>query len=182
MVALFIFSIGILGIISLQLFAKQNNYDAIQRTTAAALAAGIVEKMRINTDGIGSYLSTSAPVPNTAMPISTTFGFNCLAAPGCSPAELAAHDLRMWHSLISGVTEKNGVVHAGGLTAPSACITRPTADSTEYRITIAWRGRSAITDPTIDTCGQDATDTDGNLVYGTGNKFRRIFVIDAKIE
>lgn len=182
MVALFIFSVGILGIISLQLFAKQNNYDAIQRTTASALASSIVEKMRINSGTIGSYLGTAEPVADTAIP--TT----CSTSPGCSPNLLAQHDLQEWYSLISGATENTqDATNAGGLTAPSACITRDplgkgSSGDNEYRVTIAWRGRSAISNPTADTCGEDAVDGSGELIYGTDNKFRRIFVIDAKIE
>lgn len=183
MVALFIFSVGILGIISLQLFAKQNNYDAVQRTTAAALASSIAEKMRINHEAAADYISTAEPVANTVLP--TT----CSTSPGCTPAELAQHDLQEWYSLISGATETTpDLTNAGGLAAPSACIRQDPlgkggdVGDTEYRIVIAWRGRSAISNPTSDTCGQGATDGSGALIYGTDNKFRRIFVIDAKIE
>jgi type IV pilus assembly protein PilV len=174
MFALFIFSVGVLGIFSLQLLATQNNYDAIQRTTAATLASSIVERMRINSQSANSYISTAAPVPNTA--IQTT----CNASPGCAPAALAAHDLLEWYSLISGATETLEGVNTGGLTAPSACITGA-AGSPNYQITIAWRGRSAIANSAISTCGQ-GTVVAGQPIYGTNNEFRRIFVLNARIE
>jgi type IV pilus assembly protein PilV len=179
MVALFVLSVGILGIISLQLFAQQNNYDAIQRTTAAVLASSIVERMRINRAGINGYPGVAEPVPDTDFPNT------CSSPPGCTPAQLAAHDLQEWYSLISGATESSAADEfTGGLAAPSACIRRDpagtggTAGATEYRIAIAWRGRSAISDPTLDVCGTGAIPP----LYGDDNEFRRIFVLDVKIE
>lgn len=179
MVALFVLSVGILGVISLQLFAQQNNYDAIQRTTAAVLASSIVERMRINREAIGSYPGVAEPVPDTAFPAT------CLNLPGCTPVQLAAHDLQEWYSLISGATESSADGEfTGGLVAPSACIRRDpegtggSAGATEFRIAIAWRGRSALSDPTLDDCGASALPA----LYGDDNEFRRIFLLDVKIE
>lgn len=179
LIALFILAVGILGIIGLQLFAKQNNFDAIQRTTATALATDIVERMRMNKSALPSYISETAPVAvNAALPNT------CTTAAPCNPEAVAAHDLALWHALISGAAESAAGGNAGGLTEASACI-RQNPDGKaieigehEYRIVIAWRGRTPLTNPTADTCGQDAT----GARYGTNNALRRIFILDARIE
>lgn len=181
LIALFILAVGILGIISLQLFAKQNNFDAIQRTSAAAFATDMVERMRMNRTILANYISTAAPVPvDAAMPNTCQDP----AAP-CTPATIAVHDLANWYALISGASDKSVAGdNTGGLTEPSACITQDplgvggSIGEHEYRIAIAWRGRTPLSNPTVDTCGEDAT----GARYGTNNEYRRIFILDAKIE
>ncbi|HEY0720013.1 MAG TPA: type IV pilus modification protein PilV [Gammaproteobacteria bacterium] len=176
--AMFILAVGILGIIGLMLFAKQNNYDAIQRTTAAMLATDIVERMRVNTSALPNYRSKLEPVPANTVPSPDPCTPVASGTSGCTPSQIAARDLDIWHSLISGATEtlpddSNG----GGLLEPSACITQVTDN--HYRIAIAWRGRTALTNPLADTCGS------GTVLYngpGNANEFRRLFVMDAFIE
>ena len=181
LIALFILAVGILGIIALQLFARQNNFDAIQRTSAAALATDIVERMRMNTTSLGSYVSAAVPVPlNTNVP--DTCGTS--AAP-CTPAEVAAHDLATWYALITGAGDQTaGGDNVGGLVEASACIIQnplgnaATIGESEYRIVIAWRGRTPMANPVVSDCGEDAT----GARYGTDNVYRRIYLLDAKIE
>jgi type IV pilus assembly protein PilV len=181
LIALFILAVGILGIIGLQLFAKQTNVDAIQRTAASALATDVVERMRMNKSALPSYISTVVPVPSdAAMP--TTCGNS--TAP-CDPTLVAARDLALWHALISGAAAESAAGNnSGGLTTPSACIIQnPDGKAIEvgeheYRIVIAWRGPTALTNPGGDTCGEDST----GVRYGANNKYRRIFILNAKIE
>lgn len=181
LIALFILAVGILGIIGLQLFAKQSSIDAVQRTTAAALATDIVERMRMNKAALPSYISTVAPVPaDTAIPTTCSNS----AAP-CPAQDVAVRDLAIWHALISGAAaELTATDYSGGLLNPSACI-RQNPDGKdidigehEYRIVIAWRGPTPLTNPTGDTCGEDAS----GIRYGGDDAFRRIFILNAKIE
>ena len=46
LIALIVFSIGLLAIAGLQTVSKQSNYEAVQRTTAAQVANGLLEDMR----------------------------------------------------------------------------------------------------------------------------------------
>lgn len=179
--AVFILAVGILGIIGLQLMAKQNNYDAIQRTTAAALASDIAERIRMNNTAVGFYLSKLEPVGNITQ-IPTT----CNDPAGhCTNISIAEHDLATWHSLISGASDQTSAgENTGGLTEPSACITQDplakggTVGTREIRIAIAWRGRSPLSNPAIDPCGTDPA----GVRYGANNEYRRVFVLDAKIQ
>lgn len=190
MIALFILAVGVLGIIGLQLFAKQSNTEAIQRTAASALASDIVERMRMNKSALPSYISTQTPVPaNTAIPDPDPCSNSVTP---CAPAAVAARDLAIWHALISGAAAATaGGDNIGGLTHPSACVIQNpdgkdiTIGQSEYRIVIAWRGTSTLANPTGDTCGNDATVTiDGVTVdaYGASNALRRVFILNAKIE
>lgn len=175
LVALFILAVGILGIIALQLFAKQNNTDAIQRTTAAALATNIAERMRMNSASLVNYISEVTPIPPDS-----TMPYTCDAANSCSSVEIAVHDLAAWHALISGAADLSAAgANTGGLTEPSACIIQNPlgTNEREYRIVIAWRGRTPLTNPVVSTCGEDAA----GERYGANNEYRRIYLLDARL-
>lgn len=171
MVALFVLAIGILGIAGLQLLAKQNNYDAYQRSTAAAMVGAMLERMRANPTALDNYLGRFEPVGNVALP-------NLCVAGGCTAEQLAANDQAHWLSLLIGSAEQDGADLTGGLIAPSACITRNPANANEYRVAIAWRGRSALTDAPDDDCGAAIATNP----YGANNEFRRVMWIEAHIE
>ena len=44
LISILIFSIGLLGLASMQITSKRANYEALQRSTAAVLAHGILER------------------------------------------------------------------------------------------------------------------------------------------
>jgi prepilin-type N-terminal cleavage/methylation domain-containing protein len=55
LVALVVFSIGLLAVAGLQTVSKQANFEGIQRTTASQIATGLLEDMRMNdADGAGT--------------------------------------------------------------------------------------------------------------------------------
>lgn len=178
MIAVFVLAIGILGVAGLQLFANQNTYEANQRTTAAALASSIIERIRVNADVADNYLGSTTPVTEASGAPA------CTAAVDCTPQQLADHDLQIWHNMIVGVTEESQAGdNTGGLVAPSACITQPAGyDDNQYRIAIAWRGRSPLTSPSAEACGNGAVDGSGNNIYGASNEYRRVFFIDMTLE
>ena len=57
LVALVIFSVGMLAVAGLQTVSKQGNYESMQRTTAAQIANGLLEDMRMNGDAVDVYLA-----------------------------------------------------------------------------------------------------------------------------
>ena len=65
LVAVFIFSVGILAITALQFLSKQSNFEAIQRSNAALLAYEMFEKMRMNSLYISSSTAPLAPTVST---------------------------------------------------------------------------------------------------------------------
>jgi type IV pilus assembly protein PilV len=174
--ALFIFSVGLLGIAGLQIVAKQNSFDAVQRTTAALLASEIAEKIRANPAQGARYVASVTNLPTATLP--TT---NCSSAAPCTPENLASYDLKIWYQAILGASKVHDGNSAGGLVSPSACITEVTetiagvTTTVGYTIAIAWRGKTPLANPTANTCGQDPA------VYGTGNAYRRLLVFSIAV-
>ncbi|HSN52479.1 MAG TPA: type IV pilus modification protein PilV, partial [Woeseiaceae bacterium] len=166
LIALIVFSIGLLAIAGLQTVSKQANFEAVQRTTAAQVANGLLEDMRTNGNGIDTYVAApllgggaigAEPVPN------------CRDGNQCNAAQKAAHDLWFWEQVLDGNLETNGGIGAGGLVMPALCITGPVAGGAGvYTVTIAWRGTASITSNLADPCGAAS----GN--YGAQNEFRRL--------
>lgn len=173
--AVFIFAVGLLGIAGLQIAAKQNSFDAIQRTTAALLASEIAEKIRANSANGSAYVASVADIPSNTDQIPTT---DCSGGTPCIGADLAAYDLKNWYQAISGASKQNAAGDStGGLVSPSACISAITETDTEgnvkttgYTIAIAWRGKMPMSNPAASTCGEDPA------VYGTDNAYRRLLV------
>ncbi len=71
LVSVFVLSIGVLGVAGLQVTAKRSNFEATQRVTAAALAQDIIERMRSNSEELGTYTNAGAgrTINGTSMPL-----------------------------------------------------------------------------------------------------------------
>ncbi len=174
LVALIIFSIGLLAVAGLQTVSKRANYESLQRTTAAQLANGVLEDMRTNGGGIDTYLAAgdmgggsrgAQPAPN------------CQAGAQCNAAQKAVFDLWFWEQMLDGNLETIAGAAAGGLLLPTLCIAGPAAGGAgTYRVSIVWRGSATITNAVADTCGLAS----GN--YGAQNELRRIVQIPTFID
>jgi type IV pilus assembly protein PilV len=174
LVALIIFSIGMLAVAGLQTVSKRANYESLQRTTAAQLANAVLEEMRTNGGGIGIYLAAgdlgggsrgAQPAPN------------CRVGTECNAAQKAAFDLWSWEQMLDGNLETIAGTAAGGLVLPTLCITGPVAGGAgTYQVSIVWRGSATITNAVANTCGLAS----GN--YGDQNELRRILQIPTFID
>lgn len=91
LVAVLIFSVGMIGVAGLLVMSTRSNHTAYLRTQAAFLAGNMVDRMSANPVGVwmGSYDSTSYPVS-----ASTAANNDCSA--GCTPDALAQSDQRAW--------------------------------------------------------------------------------------
>jgi type IV pilus assembly protein PilV len=170
LVTILVLAVGLLSAASLQLLSKRSNYDAAQRTTAAHLAQGLLERMRSNSAALISYIPAEDLGDDT---LGDAPAVDC-TDPGinCSPDELAAYDLWQWEELLDGELENANGSAAGGLSNPTACVTGPGFGGTgTYSIAIAWRGMTEIDDPELDDCGA------GEGKYGNGDRYRRVLVI-----
>lgn len=96
LVALVVISIGVLGIIGLQLTGVQSNHVSYQYTQASAIASSLAELMQANRAGVlaGNYLISAGTVP--AAPAA-----DCLTV-SCTPAEQAAWDLAVIYRTLNG--------------------------------------------------------------------------------
>ena len=174
LIALVVFSIGLLAIAGLQTVSKQANFEALQRTTAAQVANGLLEDMRTNGNGIDV---SEAAGPLGGGRLAAEPGPTCRDADECNAAEKAAHDLWFWEQVLDGNLETNAGIAAGGLVLPTMCVTGPVAGGAGvYQVTIVWRGTASITNNVANACGTAS----GN--YGAQNQFRRIVQIPTYID
>jgi type IV pilus assembly protein PilV len=174
LVALVVFSVGMLAIAGLQTVSKQANYEGLQRTTAAQIASGLLEDIRTNGDAVDVYLAVgeigNGSLGNEPVP-------GCSVGSACNSAQKAAHDLWVWEQMIDGNLESSGGVGTGGLVLPAMCITGPIGGGAGiYQVTIAWRGSASIASAVNNDCGS----LSGN--YGANDEFRRIIQIPTYID
>ncbi|MEX1032927.1 MAG: type IV pilus modification protein PilV [Cellvibrionaceae bacterium] len=162
LVAVLVLSVGILGLVSMQLTAKRTGNESVQRITAVYLAQGLAEKMRMNKGQLPAYvLDWPNETPAAA-------GTDCSAA-ACTAEQLAAYDLNQWITELQGAAELRTVagsdISTGGLLDPSACVTNNAGMVT---IAIAWKGFRAMSNPSSTSCGEDTG------LYGTDNVHRQV--------
>lgn len=174
LIALVVFSVGLLAIAGLQTVSKQANYEGLQRTTAAQIANGLLEEIRINGDAVDTYLAAGeigeGSRGNEPLP-------NCSSGSECNSAQKAVHDLWAWEQMLDGNLESNAGVGTGGLLLPRMCVTGPLAGGAGiYQVTIVWRGSATITSAINNICGS----LTGN--YGDDNELRRIIQIPTYID
>ncbi len=174
LIALVVFSIGMLAIAGLQTVSKQANFEALQRTTAAHAANGMLEDMRTNGNGIDIY-AAAAQIGGAS--IAAEPAPTCRNADECNAAQKAAHDLWFWEQILDGNLETNAGIAAGGLVLPAMCVTGPPGGGAGiYQVTIVWRGTASMTANVANVCGAAS----GN--YGAQNQFRRIVQIPTYID
>ncbi len=174
LVALVIFSVGLLAVAGLQTVSKQANFEALQRTAASQVANGLLEDMRTNGDAVNVYVA-AGDLGNGSL--GTEPAPNCTPLAPCNAAQKAAHDLWFWEQVIDGNLEVSGGVGTGGLVLPTLCVTGPAGGGAGmYQVTIAWRGTASINNAVNNACGT----LGGN--YGAGNEFRRIIQIPTYLD
>jgi type IV pilus assembly protein PilV len=177
LIAVVIFSLGLLAVASLQVVARKANYEAVQRTAASQLAQGMLERMRANAvsaalvvyDGAGERVLGGGAM---GAPASTCQN----AGAPCTATLMATADIWEWERLLDGWSEVANGDAVGGLVSPTACIRGEIDGATgNYEIAIAWRGVTEL-DPPADACGQ------GNPAYGAADEFRRVIIIQTYIQ
>ncbi len=174
LVALIVFSIGMLAIAGLQTVSKQANFEAIQRSTASQIAYGMLEDMRTNGGAIGLYRQSGDLGSGSR---GTEPAPNCRGGAVCNAAQKAAYDLWFWEQMLDGNLETREGAGAGGLVLPTLCIDGPALGGAGiYRVSIAWRGTASLTNALNNDCGTGS----GN--YGDGGEFRRIVQIPTYID
>ena len=170
MIAVLVFSVGILALAASQLAAKRSIYEATQRSIATGLTRDIIERMRSNKNQLDAYVVTNIGDEASLLSAAAT---DCSSA-SCTPAELAAYDLVEWESLLTGATEKLGTTNAGGLVSPRACITHSNRTVT---VAIAWRGVNSATNPTESACGNTVVGLYDDPDETAGNNLRRRLLV-----
>jgi type IV pilus assembly protein PilV len=174
LVALVVFSIGMLAVAGLQTVSKQANYEGLQRTTAAQIAYGLLEDIRTNGGALDVY-SNAPDIGNGRLGAEPAP--NCRDGAECTAAQKALHDLWFWEQALDGTMETSGGAGTGGLLLPTMCIDGPAVGGAGiYRVTIVWRGTASISSGNNSACGSGS----GN--YGGNQEFRRIIEIPTYID
>lgn len=92
LIALLIFSFGLLGMAALMVLSVRTNQSAFLRTQATFLAQTMMDRMRANIGEVAAYTAASYP---------TTGSDPCASGATCSPAAIAAHDIAQWSTQLS---------------------------------------------------------------------------------
>lgn len=179
LIAMLLVALGTLAIVLLQLSAKRNNLDAAQRALAAQVGYGFLERIRGNNsaEGLLAYQSAAGSGATFGGSQQAYSGPNCGAGSDCSPALLADYDSRQFEIELDGAAETIGGTNVGGLISPRACLTSsaPGGGSTNFTLTIVWRGTGSFPDNTAINCARNLTGSP----YGADDAFRRTLTLNA---
>ncbi|MGI0119481.1 type IV pilus modification protein PilV [Zooshikella sp. RANM57] len=132
LVAVFILSIGLLGMAGLQAVSLKNNNDSLNRSYATFLSSSIIDRIRANPTG--SYATDFSDAP----PVKAD---SCEgSSSNCNNAQLAQYDLATWKCSLGGHNDDSNCTGepAGLLNSGQGNIT---VTGTEYTITIRWTER-----------------------------------------
>ena len=175
LVAVVVFSVGLLAVAGLQTVSKRANFEGLQRTVASQIAYGLLEDMRANGNGMAVYLASpnlgggvvaAEPLPNCS-----------IVGAECNAAQKAAHDLWFWEDVLDGNQEIGVEGAAGGILSPTICINGPAGGGAGiYLVSIAWQGTVALTGTIQNACGI------GSGKYGDSDEFRRIVQVPTFID
>jgi len=177
LVSMVIFSVGLIGIAKMQVVAKQSNYDAVQRVAATSIAEDLLSRMRSNHEVLSDYVSNTGSTTIGSNSISTEPTPTCSSGSTCTANQLVSHDLWEIEQLLDGATELDTSSNkTGGINLPTLCITGDAAGgSGVYTVTVAWRGKAALSNLNTNTCGASSGQ------YGNNNEYRRLLVMQAYI-
>ena len=124
MVAMVIFSVGLLGLAGIQGTALQNNTTAYMRTIAMQQSYNMSDLLRANTNKDGGIDATFAPLTTTIVSSSKDCAVDTAINPACTAAEMALFDVHHWQNNLSLVlpSGKGKVTKSGNV----------------YEITVMW--------------------------------------------
>ena len=145
LLALLIFSTGMMGLMSAQLVAKKVGHAASQRSIATAQGRDIVERMRTNAGQLEAYRTLE--LGDTAQ-LRPRPAANCNIVT-CTTLQLAIFDLWQWESNLLGLARERNGVSSAGLVSPRACIS---VDGDEVAVTITWLVSSVLLAATPSAC------------------------------
>lgn len=133
LITVLILSIGLLGLSGLQVTGLRYNQSAYWRGQATLIAYDIIDRMRVNRDGVaaGAYdaIDSTATLPGDPNCVSDTAG--------CTAAQMAQHDIREWAGNFVNINNSNDFIPA--LPNASATVTRDAIDTTLFSVTISWQ-------------------------------------------
>jgi type IV pilus assembly protein PilV len=129
LITLLIIKVGLLGVLAAQTLALRQVQDAVQRTQAVAVSAGVFSELQANhglTDIIAPQLTLRSVIPVAP---------KCTALTNCNMTQLATVQL---HTLLDQLRPSTGI----SLTEPLLCLQQ---DAGAVQLQLSWQQRAATT-------------------------------------
>lgn len=135
LIAVFIFSLGLIGLAGLLVMSTQSNQGAFIRTQATFLGQNMADRMRANPIGIwqGNY-DASYPVSGTAPA--------CGSGSPCAPADQALRDKIQWSNMLKQYLPNDANLAATITCTKSAGVATPSA--TDLKLQPPFAGTCAL--------------------------------------
>ena len=107
MIALLVFSVGLMGMAALMVMSIKTNQSAYLRTQASFLAQSMADRMRANLGLINSYNGTYS--------VATAATDPCASGVVCSPATMVTRDRAVWsRQLADSLPNPTAVINCAG--------------------------------------------------------------------
>ncbi len=160
LVALMVFSMGMLGIASLQVISKRSSFEAQQRQEAVLIANDMISRIKnsgLTSAQIKTYFDNKDFAADPLDPPDSP-SVNCVTA-NCTVAQLVEYDLISWHKSIYGSSIEASGQKISGLASAKGCIdvTQDSGTTTKVTVTVAWLSLSEMSGNKTRVC----TITDG---------------------
>lgn len=107
MIAVLVFSLGLLGVGGLMVLSVRTNHSAFLRTQASFLASGMADRIRTNTSRAALYNGTYS-ASTTSPPTS------CTAAAPCTPDALVQRDRLAWSRQLAALPNPTATINCAG--------------------------------------------------------------------
>ncbi len=169
LVALLVFSVGMLGVASLQVISRKSSFEAQQRQEAVLLASEMVALIKSRSNGQtfteikAAYSANDWEITSKLDPPSKA----CDSPPyGCTLTEKAEWDQHLWSkSIVAAAVSES----AQGLVGAKGCVLFGTvADPTDLvvRVVVAWKSMTGMGSATGVGCN----------ITDAGNKQRHVMI------
>jgi type IV pilus assembly protein PilV len=141
LIAIFILTVGLLGLAGLQSQTQTSELEGYQRAQAIVLLQDMVDRINANRKNAAAYVTASAL---------GTASQDCTAL-----TALADIDKCQWNNALFGSSEtKSGGATLGAMNSARGCITNPvTSMPRQVIVAVVWQGVRPTVAPTATTCG-----------------------------
>jgi type IV pilus assembly protein PilV len=142
LIAIFVLTVGLLGVAGLQSQLQTSEQEAYQRAQAIVILQDMVARVNANRKNAASYVTTS--------PLGTS-SQNCSGLTALSDI-----DKCQWNNELFGAAEtSSGGTALGAMNGARGCITNPvTTMPRQVVVSVVWQGVRPTVAPGATTCGQ----------------------------
>lgn len=178
LLTIFIVTVGLLGLVGMQVVAQESEFESYQRAQALVLMNDIVDRINTNRKAAACYAITTDSTNGypylgaTGANKYDVSGYSCPSlATNPTAASRAGLDLQFIDGLLLGATETTAGANVGAMVGARACVGFDSNTQT-YSVAVAWQGLNATFSPAgWDTAKTPAFARNCALnLYGTGTK------------